>query len=161
MVSADAVRQRVHELVEPLTSDLGLELVDVETGPGMVKVTLDRDGGIDLEAITEASERVSRLLDVHDPVPGSYTLEVTSPGLERPLRTPAQFRRFVGSVVAVKTHPHVEGERRLRGVIEVADDGGVVIEGRRLAYTEIERARTVFEWAPAPKPGSRPKGARS
>lgn len=158
---------RVRELVEPLVDASGIELVEVEHGGGLLRITLDRPGGIDLEAITEASEAISAVLDLHDPVPGGrYTLEVTSPGLERPLRTPAQFRRFVGTRVKVKTRPDVPGERRLSGVLTDADDEGVTIDvteapgplgPRRLAHGEIEWARTVFEWGPAPKPGKRPR----
>lgn len=151
------VAERVHALVEPLVTSTGLELVDVEYGPGALKITLDREGGIDLETITTASEQISDLLDVHDPIPGGrYTLEVTSPGVERPLRTPEQFRRFVGTTVAVRTHPHVEGERRVQGELSEADDEGIVVDGRRLAYGDIERARTVFEWGPR----DRPRGQR-
>lgn len=157
------VADRVHDLVEPLVVASGLELVDVEHGPGLLKITLDREGGIDLDTITEASERISDLLDVHDPVPGRYTLEVTSPGLERPLRRPQHFRRFVGTPVVVRTLPGVEGERRVEAILDDADDDGIVIGGRRLAYTEIERARTVFEWAKGAKgSGDRtpPKGQK-
>lgn len=151
---------RVRELVAPLVGDLGLELVDVEQGPGLLRVTLDRDGGIDLEAITHASEQISALLDLHDPIPGGrYTLECTSPGLERPLRTPEQFQRYVGAVVNVKTKPHVEGDRRIEGQITAADDAAIEIEGRRIPYDDIERARTVFQWGPPPKPGKQKKKA--
>lgn len=147
-------QEQVRRLIEPLVTASGLELVDVEHGPGLLKVTLDREGGIDLEAITTASEHISDLLDNHDPIPGGrYTLEVTSPGLERPLRTPAQFARFVGTVINVKTAPHVEGERRFSAELTEADDEGIMVGGRRLAYNDIERARTVFEWGPAPRPG--------
>ena len=156
------VAERVHDLVEPLVAASGLELVDVEHGPGLLKITLDKEGGIDLEMITEASERISDLLDVHDPVPGRYTLEVTSPGVERPLRTPQQFQRFVGTPIVVRTQPGVEGERREQGILESADDDGIVVAGRRLAYAEIERARTVFEWGGAEKKNSSkpPKGQK-
>ena len=152
------VAERVKALVEPVADAQGLELVDVEHGGGLLRVTLDRDGGIDLDAITAASERISELLDLHDPVPGRYTLEVTSPGVERPLQNAAQFRRFVGSLVNVKTRSHVEGERRIEAVLDDADDRGIEIAGRRLAYDDIERARTVFQWGPSGKPGkSAPK----
>lgn len=147
---------RVRELVEPVLATEGLELVDALFVHGVLQVFVDRPGGIDLEAISAVSTTVSRLLDEHDPVPGHYTLEVSSPGLERPLRRPEHFKRFVGTTVAVKTRPEVEGERRLQATLETADDEGIVVAGRRLSYEEIERARTVFEWGPAPKPGSRP-----
>ena len=148
------VTERVRDLVEPVLSAADLELVDVELKGATLQVFVDREGGVDLETVAEASEKVSTVLDEHDPVPGRYTLEVSSPGVERPLRTPAHFRRFVGTTVAVRTHPHVEGERRIEGVLAAADDDGVVVGERRLSYGEIERARTVFTWGPAPKPGS-------
>jgi len=147
------VAERVRDLVEPLVNASGLELVDVEHGPGLLKITLDREGGIDLDTITGASEQISDLLDVHDLVPGRYTLEVTSPGLERPLRQPAHYKRFVGTPIVVRTQPGVEGERRVQDILESADDEGIVVGGRRLAYADIERARTVFEWGAAEKPG--------
>lgn len=145
---------RVRELVEPVLAAEGLELVDVVSAAGSLRIFVDRPGGVDLDAIGAASTTVSRLLDEHDPVPGPYTLEVSSPGLERPLRRPEHFRRFVGSVVAVKTRPDVPGERRRQGVLEAADDEGIVVAGHRLAYEEIDRARTVFDWGPAPRPGA-------
>lgn len=151
---------RVRELVEPALAAEGLELVDAQFSNGALQIFVDRPGGIDLDAIAAVSSIVSHLLDEHDPVPGRYTLEVSSPGVERPLRRPEHFRRFVGTTVAVKTHPGVAGERRVQGVLEAADDDGVVVAGRRLAYGDVERARTVFEWGPAPKPGSRPAKRR-
>jgi ribosome maturation factor RimP len=147
-----SVVDTVRELIEPLVTASGLEVVDVEHGPGLLRIYLDRpEGGIDLETITRSSEQISDLLDVHDPVPGRYTLEVSSPGLERPLKTPAQFQRFVGTVVNVKVKSHVEGERRFQGPLTAADEATVTVAGRTLAYADIEKARTVFEWGPTPK----------
>jgi ribosome maturation factor RimP len=156
-----SVVERVRELVAPVLEADGLELFDVEYGGGRVVVLADRPGGVDLDALTEATHRISALLDREDPVPGRYVLEVSSPGLERPLRTPEHFRRFVGTTVAVKTKPDVEGDRRVRGELSEADDAGCVVGGRRLAYADIERAKTVFEWGPAPRPApKRTKGAK-
>jgi ribosome maturation factor RimP len=149
-----SVTDRVRDLVAPLLEAEGLELFDVEFGGGRLVVLADRPGGVDLDALTRATHRISAALDHADPVPGGrYVLEVSSPGLERRLRTPAHFRRFVGSLVSVKTVPGVEGERRVKGTLEAADDTGAVIAGRRIEYPEIERAQTVFEWGPGPKPG--------
>ena len=147
-------------LVEPAVSPLGLELVDVEHVGATLRVSIDRPGGVDLDTISAASEAVSAVLDHADPVPGRYTLEVSSPGVERPLRTPEHFRRAVGTPVSVRTQPGVEGERRVEGVLSQADDEGVVVVGRRLAYGEIERARTVFEWGPSPKPTGQKKAVQ-
>jgi ribosome maturation factor RimP len=145
--------QRLRDLVEPLLAPQGLELVDLEINAKLVRVTVDRPGGIDLDTISDVTQLVSSLLDAHDPFPGSYALEVSSPGLERTLRTPEHFRRFQGSTVSVKTRPHVEGERRVEGVLADVDDSGFTVNGRRLTYADVEKARTVFEWGPPPKPG--------
>jgi len=147
-----SVIDRVRELVAPLLTEQGLELFDIEYGGGRLVVLVDRPGGIDLDAITLATQRISAEMDRQDPIPGRYLLEVSSPGLERRLRTPAHFKRFVGSLVAIKTVPTAEGDRRIKGTLEVADKGGVTVDGRRLKYTDIERAQTVFEWGPGPHP---------
>ena len=148
------VAERVRHLVEAPLAATDVELVDVELKGHTLCVFVDRPhGGIDLDGVTEATQLVSSLLDEHDPVPGHYTLEVSSPGVERPLRTAAHFRRFVGTTVSVRTHPGVEGERRIEDVLTAADEQGIVVGGRALSYGDIERARTVFTWGPAPKPG--------
>jgi ribosome maturation factor RimP len=148
-----SVVEQVRELVEPLLAARGLELEDIEHAGGSLRITVDREGGVDMQALSDATRIVSRALDEEDPLPGSYTLEVSSPGLERPLRTPEQFARAVGSAVKVKTYPEVEGDRRVEGNLVAADADGVTVGDRRLRYAEIERARTVFEWGPAPRPG--------
>jgi ribosome maturation factor RimP len=152
--------ERVVSIVEPVVAAAGLELFDLEVKPRLVRVTVDRPEGVDLDTIAEVTNRISAALDEHDAVPGGpYALEVSSPGVERPLRRPDEYERYVGSTISVKTHPHVEGERRIQATLDRADDDGIEIAGRRLAYADIERARTVLEWGPAPKPGkgSRPK----
>ena len=147
----------VERVAAPVVRAVGLELVDVELRSGNVIVTVDRDGGVDLDDLAAVSRAISAAIDREDVGPaGRYELEVTSPGLERRLRRPEHFQRFVGHQVAVRTFPAVEGERRLEGQIVVADAEGVVIapldaaEGsRRLAYGDIERAHTIFDWKAA------------
>jgi ribosome maturation factor RimP len=151
------VGDELQDTVAPVVEALGLELVDVEVRPGVVRVVIDRNGGVDLEAISGATREISSFLDRNDPVPGGrYTLEVSSPGLERPLKTPAQFARAVGEEVTIRTIASAGLERRLRGTLESVDDEGVVLAGEglpaggsRIAYADIERARTVFEWGAA------------
>ena len=163
-VAEATVPGRVRDLVEaPLTTE-GFEIVDVEHtrssgGGGRLRISVDRAGGIDLDSVSEATKRISALLDEHDVVPGTYALEVSSPGIERPLRTPEHFTRFVGTTVAVRTNPGVEGARRVEGPLEAADGEGVVVAGRRLSYGDIERARTVFVW-PAPAGKKQPASAK-
>ncbi len=97
------VTARLLHALSPVLESSGLELVDVVVGGSQVRVTVDRPGGIDLEALAEANREVSRVLDEMDPFPSAYTLEVSSPGLERRLRTPAHFARAVGEKVSVRT----------------------------------------------------------
>jgi ribosome maturation factor RimP len=130
-------------MLQPVVAAADLELVDVELRSGVLLVTVDRPGGVDLQALTDANRAVSGVLDELDPIPGNYTLEVSSPGVERTLRTPAHFVKAVGETVSIKTRPQVPGEEGFE--LEV-DDGG---PGRvRLAYSDIDRARTVFVWGP-------------
>jgi ribosome maturation factor RimP len=186
-VTDQQANERVRSVVEAPLSALGFEVVDVERQGSVLRVTVDLTvdlpvgagdtvdlpvgagdtGGIDLDGVTRATRVVSDLLDRHDLVGARTTLEVSSPGVERPLRTPAHFRRFLGTEVAVKLRAGVEGERRLTGVIEAADDDAVLVAGRRLAYADIERARTVFVWpasgqkGPARKVGAKKMGRAS
>jgi ribosome maturation factor RimP len=155
------VLMRVRELIEPIVADLGLDLYDVELRGGLLRVALDTpagsDSGITLETLALASRLVSRELDHQDPVPGRYTLEVTSPGIERPLRTPAHFRREVGKVVAIRLSDVSHDDRRVTGTLVAADDTTATVRvdapdgpvERAIPYPQIDRARTVFEWGTA------------
>lgn len=143
----------------PLAAEHGVELYDVELAGGILRVLVDREGGVDIDALGALTRAVSARLDDLDPLPGRYTLEVSSPGLERRLRRPEHFRRSLGAQVVVKTLPGTEGERRLEGELAAADDDGFDLRlgdgtRRHLGYGEVDRARTVFAWGPAPKPGS-------
>lgn len=142
---------RVRELATPILAEAGLDLYDLDFAGGVLSVLVDREGGADIDAIAKVSRAISRALDEHDLIAGHYTLEVGTPGLERPLRTPEHFARAVGSTVKVKTRPGTEGERRLAGTIVAADADTVTVataEGtqRTVRFDEIERARTTFEW---------------
>lgn len=155
----DVVR---HALAEGSDTAI-LEVFDVEVRAGLVRVLLDREGGVDLEALSAANRVVSAALDSRDPIPGRYTLEVSSPGIERPLRTPEHFARHVGSLVSVKTRAGVPGERRIQGELVAVDCSGITISGgtagdRRLSYDDIDKARTVFDWGGGPgRPAHAPK----
>jgi ribosome maturation factor RimP len=153
----------------PVVTALGLELIDVELSAATVRVTVDRDGGVDLDTLATANRVVSGALDRIDPMPGSYTLEVSSPGLERRLRRPAHFTRALGETISVRLLAGSGEVRRLRGRLAEADEHGVRVEGpevpggsAHVAYDRIERARTVFEWgakpAPSPSRARAPKG---
>ncbi len=163
------VIQRVRELVEPIASDLDLDLYDLEQRGGTLRVTIDTppgsEGGVDMDQLALATRLISREMDHHDPMPGRYTLEVTSPGVERTLRTPAHFQREVGKTVNVRlANPDAE-HRRLEGVLVAADDTTATIRSndgelteRVISIDDIDRARTVFVWGPKPKPGGKGSG---
>jgi len=151
------VATRVSELVEPLLEARGAELYDVVLGGATLQVLVG--GKVDLDALAALTREISAVLDDADPMPDRYTLEVSTPGLERTLRTRHHYEGAVGEKVKVKTNPGTE-VRRIEGVLTAADDDGFVIdtgtEQRRLSYAEVERARTVFEWGPTPKKGKAP-----
>jgi ribosome maturation factor RimP len=155
------VVERVRELVAPLVDARDLAIYDLEHGGGVLRIVVHREhGGVDLDVLAELTRAVSRALDEADPISGRYTLEVTSPGLERTLRTREHFAGAVGADVKVKTHADVEGARRIEGTLAAADDDAIVVRAadgheHRLRYDQIERARTVFEWGPPPRPTSR------
>ncbi len=157
--------QSIGELVKPLVDATGLELWDVEINPRTVRVLVDRPGGVDLESLTTLARAVSEELDGREDLsPGSqYQLEVSSPGIERTLRTPDHFQRFVGSEVAVKTTVPVEGSRRLQGTLVAADEAGITIalaaRPQELPYDQIQKARTVLVWGPPAKPRTTTKDA--
>ena len=164
-----SVADRVRELVLPLLAERQLDLYDVELAGQVVRVAVEGADKLDLDVLSEASRAISRTLDEADPISGRYTLEVTSPGLERNLRTPEHFGGAVGETVKIKTEPDVEGDRRVEGVLDSAGPAGIAVRTggdesgepalRRLAYDEIARARTVFHWGP--EANRAPAGARS
>jgi len=162
-----ATTDRVRAIVLPLAEERGLDLYDVEQHQVTLRVLVSKEGGIDIGALTELSRSISRALDDADPVAGKYTLEVSSPGLERPLRRPDHFTGAVNDRVTVKTVPGGEGERRVTGVLIAADDEGITVrpdedldgEERRLGYDEIAAARTLFDWGTTTKPTTKKKKA--
>jgi ribosome maturation factor RimP len=156
-----SVIERVREIVLPLLDARGIGLYDLEHAGGVLRVVITKDTGVDMDVIAEVTRAVSRALDDADPISGRYALEVTSPGLERTLRTPEHFIGAVGELVKVKLQADDEGrsveERRVEGSLVDADDESFAVrtaagEERRLRYPDVERARTVFEWGPPPRP---------
>ena len=157
-------------LVERTVAGLGYELVELERfGHGLLRVTLDTpagsDGGITLDSLSLATRLISRELDHEDPIAGHYTLEVTSPGLERQLRTPAHFQREVGKTVTIRLRDPKADPRRIQGALTAADERTATLlldDGteRIVPIDDVDKARTVFEWGPKPKPGKQPSGSK-
>ena len=152
---------RATSLIEPICDDFGCELVDVDFNNGVLKVIVDEPGGLNSQTLVDVTKAVSRMVDAEDPIGGRFTLEITSPGVERPLKKPAHFRRSVGETVLVKTMPDtlINGERRAEGELVSADEYGITlsIEGEEHAvtYGQIRSARTVYAWGPTPKKGGK------
>ena len=146
---SEPIRERLVELVEPVVGRLGYELVDLQYGPGRahaaLRLFIDAPAGIGVDDCERVSREVAALLDAADPIPSAYTLEVSSPGFDRVLRTPAHFGRFVGARVCVELKVPRAGRRRYTGTLEAADAGGIALdverERVRLAYEEIGKAR--------------------
>ena len=151
---AALLREKLIGLVEPLLANLGYELVDLELstghGSGMLRVYIDQLAGVGIEDCERVSREISALLDVHDPIPTAYRLEVSTPGLDRVLRTPAHFGRFAGERVEIELAAPREGRRRFTGRLAQVGATGIelTVDGTQvpLAYTDIFRARLVPEW---------------
>ena len=143
------LRERLIDLIEPLLGRLGYELVELEFSSGrahaVVRLYIDKAEGVGLEDCERVSREVSALLDVEDPVPIAYTLEVSSPGFDRVLRTQAHFGRFVGSRVFVELKVPREGGRRYTGTLTSVDEAGIAVEvdGQRVEvpFIDIGKAR--------------------
>lgn len=166
-----AVANKVAGLVAPMAEALGLQIYDIDYSGGTLKVVLDtppgQPAGVNLDDLSLVTRQLGRELDHSDPVPGRYTLEVTSPGLERTLRRPEHYAREIGKTVNVRLHAPVNGSRRLQGQLVAATASVVTVRDAdtlvdtEVAIADIERARTVFEWGPAEKPGKSPKNTTS
>jgi len=144
----------VEALIEPVVEAAGLDLWEVtfrtERGRRILRVAVDREGGVDLETISEVSERISRRLDLEGFSGGPYDLEVTSPGLERLLHTPRQFLRSLGERVRIKTREPREGSRVHEGALVSADGEAIVLVTGggelRVPYADLASAKTVPDW---------------
>jgi ribosome maturation factor RimP len=149
--------ESIKAVVEPAITPLDLTVYDVVFGGGAVRLVVDRPGGVDIDTLEAVSRAVGPLLDAMPDLPGPYTLEVSSPGVERELRRPEHFAGAVGDTVSVKAEAADGTKARLRGQLVAADADTITIRlddgDRTIALDAIDQARTVFEWGPAPKPG--------
>jgi ribosome maturation factor RimP len=144
-------RVELRRLLEPGVKALGFELVDVEfaggSGRATLRIFIDGPQGVTVDDCADVSRQLSAILDVEDPIVGAYSLEVSSPGLDRPLVTAADFTRFKGETVKIQMVEALDGRKRFKGrLVEVAGDRVVVdVDNERfeLAIEGIERARLV------------------
>jgi ribosome maturation factor RimP len=147
---SDYVIEKVHEFVESLLPSMGLELVEIQYKPEgegwVLRLFLDGPDGIGLEQCTKVSRELSFFLDVEDLIPHAFNLEVSSPGLERPLRNMVDFKRFVGKKARIKLRHPIEGQKVFIGLIGVSDEHGFELHFEdgtinRFLMDQIKKAR--------------------
>jgi ribosome maturation factor RimP len=146
--------ERLNNLIGPLVEDLGYEFVGLEyhnhPKQSVLRVYIDREGGVGLDDCEFVSREVAALLDVEDPISGHYNLEISSPGLDRPLFTLEHFERFAGSDVQVSLFAPQDGRRKFKGRILATMDGQVLMEVDSAEYAlnidNIAKARLVPDW---------------
>lgn len=157
------LERKLWELCEAQLATSGLELDDLRVsgrGPRLLRITIDRRGGVDVDTLADASRSLSRRLDKVDLFDGPYSLEVTSPGLERSLRRHRHYAKSIGRNVTVNTSVEVAGSRHHRGVLEAVgeEDFVVTVDGvpRRIAFDQVHAAKTRFEWNRQKKSARKP-----
>jgi ribosome maturation factor RimP len=143
---------RLTQLIEPIVAQLGYELVGIEFDgrSRVLRVYIDRAEGIVVDDCSRVSYQVSGMLDVEDPIPGQYQLEVSSPGLDRPLFTLSHFERFIGSIASIRLRMPVDNRRRVKGRLVGVEGDDILVEEDagtlRLPFGAIDRARLVPEF---------------
>ncbi len=147
------VTEVTEELVQPILTDMQLELVDVEyvkEGQNwFLRVFIDKDGGVDLEECEKVSEQLSEKLDEKEPISDPYYLEVSSPGVERPLKTEEAVRKSVGKNVFVKLYQPLDGEKEYEGILTSFEEGVMELEVKvktrkknvKIPYDQVAMAR--------------------
>lgn len=152
------IREKVIQIVEPVLEGRGLELVDVEfrreARGSVLRLLVDRPEGVDLDELSRLSRECSDLLDVEDAVPGAYTLECSSPGINRPLRVPAHFARYVDRKVRLRTVDAIDGQRNFFGRLLEVTPSGILLDdstGKEVSipFPLIERAHYEHEFSAA------------
>lgn len=158
----------IGKAIAPAIEAMGLELWGVEYlrqgRRATLRVFIDCLSGVTLDDCERVSRQVGAILDVEDPIKGEYTLEVSSPGIDRPLFTPPQFERYIGAEVNVRLSVPLDGRRRFRGVLEQAgaDRIALLVEGGRIEmpHADIERAGLVEPAVEAARPRGKKRGAK-
>lgn len=152
-MSRKAIEEMVAQWTEEIVSGTDLELVDVEyvkepTG-WVLRVFLDKPDGVDLEDCRQVSEVLDKKLDEEDPIPGPYSLEVSSPGLERPLKKRADYERFAGRKVEIRTFKGIHGRKRFEGILEGLAGDNVLLKWEgdtiEIPLELISKANLAFE----------------
>jgi ribosome maturation factor RimP len=153
----DATVTRVWELAAPLVDREGMEIVDIEfryegsRGGKVLRLYLDKEGGPNVDDLSRVSHQLSELLDAQDVVPGTYTLEVSSPGINRPLKRPEHFARFVGKRIRVRTRDWIDGRRSFLGTLQEVLENQITLkqEGAQyqIPFSVIEKSNYEHDWS--------------
>jgi ribosome maturation factor RimP len=153
----DATVTRVWELAAPLVDREGMEIVDIEfryegsRGGKILRLYLDKEGGPKVDDLSRVSHQLSELLDTQDVVPGTYTLEVSSPGINRPLKRPEHFARFVGKRIRVRTRDRIDGRRSFLGTLQEVLENQITLkqEGAQyqIPFSVIEKSNYEHDWS--------------
>ncbi len=150
----EGLEGKLRALAQPVVDGLGMELVDVafvtEHGRRILRVTIDKPGGVTVDDCGDVSRELGTILDVEDPIPQRYTLEVSSPGLDRPLLSEKDFIRFAGKKARIKTREAMEGRKNFKATIEAVEGGRVRVtdfDGKvfEIPLSNIDRARLEVE----------------
>jgi ribosome maturation factor RimP len=152
--SVDFDIRKVTESVTPVLDEMGFELVDIEClsqyGRWVLRIYADKEGGITLDECARVSREVGNLLDVKDIIPNEYVLEVSSPGLNRPLKKEKDFERAIGKNVKIKMVAPINGRRRFAGYLKKVVQGTVYLEMDNdlfaLSRKDIEKANLVYDF---------------
>ncbi len=178
-MSTSALEDRLTALLTVPITKLGVELYDIEFTGGTLRVLVDTEhdpktGGVDTTTLAKVNRAIGPILEEEDPIPGRYTLEVSSPGVERRLVRPEHYVRAIGEDLVVKLISGSHEFRRAKGSLVAADDGGFEVtvtelDGvdqaepirERFLYADVDRTKTVFNWGPTPKPHSTPRKKKS
>jgi ribosome maturation factor RimP len=153
----DATIRRVWELAAPLAQSEGMEIVDIEFRPEgtrggrVLRLYMDKEGGPSVDDLSRVSRRLSDLLDSEDTIAGTYTLEVSSPGINRPLKRPEHFARFVGRRIRVRTRDMIEGRRSFLGILcQVLGDGVILTQDGKqyqIPFSMIDKSNYEHDWS--------------
>ena len=153
----DATVTRVWELAAPLAQAENMEIVDIEfrhegtRGGRVLRLYMDKEGGPNVDDLSRVSRQLSELLDAQGTIDGAYTLEVSSPGINRPLRKPEHFSRFVGKRIRIRTRDPIDGRRSFLGILDEVAGNSVCLaqEGKqyRILFSMIEKSNYEHDWS--------------
>lgn len=142
------MQEELEQLLSPIINDMGYELWGCEYlsqgKHSFLRIYIDKDNGIGIEDCQQVSKQVSALLDVEDPIPGNYSLEISSPGIPRPLFKSSQYQIYIGQIIQVKTYKSIQGKRKLEGILISASESNLVLsinnENQEILFSNIAKA---------------------